>query len=190
MIMDNTIHVKFDEVTTMGSKHNCLGPETNQFHDNDSTPEDTSIPSKEDLDNLFGLMFEEYFEKRFPEVSINSAAQTTPNNQDTPLSSSIIVEDNEAPPLEAESSSTIVDPLNSQVITLVQPSTHVWTKAHPLDQVIGDPSRPVMIRSRLVTNLELCMYALTISIIEPKNIKEAMADHSWIESMQDELHQF
>ncbi|GJV53659.1 retrovirus-related pol polyprotein from transposon TNT 1-94 [Tanacetum coccineum] len=26
--------------------------------------------------------------------------------------------------------------------------------------------------------------------IEPKNIKEAMADHSWIESMQDELNQF
>ncbi|GJZ61523.1 uncharacterized mitochondrial protein-like protein [Tanacetum coccineum] len=42
---------------------------------------------------------QEYFEKRFPEVSINSAAQTTPNNQDTPSSSSIIVEDNEAPPL-------------------------------------------------------------------------------------------
>ncbi|GKA22475.1 hypothetical protein Tco_0708437 [Tanacetum coccineum] len=28
------------------------------------------------------------------------------------------------------------------------------------------------------------------STIEPKNIKEAMADHSWIESMQDELNQF
>ncbi|GJU13527.1 retrovirus-related pol polyprotein from transposon TNT 1-94 [Tanacetum coccineum] len=34
------------------------------------------------------------------------------------------------------------------------------------------------------------MYALTVSTIEPKNIKEAMADHSWIESMQDELNQF
>ncbi|GJR67724.1 hypothetical protein Tco_0013789 [Tanacetum coccineum] len=29
-----------------------------------------------------------------------------------------------------------------------------------------------------------------ISTIEPKNIKEAMADHSWIETMQDELNQF
>ncbi|GJU59638.1 retrovirus-related pol polyprotein from transposon TNT 1-94 [Tanacetum coccineum] len=34
------------------------------------------------------------------------------------------------------------------------------------------------------------MYALTVSIIEPKNIIEAMADHNWIESMQDELNQF
>ncbi|GJR85655.1 integrase, catalytic region, zinc finger, CCHC-type containing protein [Tanacetum coccineum] len=37
---------------------------------------------------------------------------------------------------------------------------------------------------------EMCMFALTVSIVEPKNIKEAMADSAWIEAMQDELHQF
>ncbi|GJR85475.1 retrovirus-related pol polyprotein from transposon TNT 1-94 [Tanacetum coccineum] len=36
----------------------------------------------------------------------------------------------------------------------------------------------------------MCMFALTVSIIEPKNIKEAMADSAWIEAMQEELHQF
>ncbi|GKG34228.1 hypothetical protein Tco_0436924, partial [Tanacetum coccineum] len=36
----------------------------------------------------------------------------------------------------------------------------------------------------------MCMFALTVSIVEPKNIKEAMADPAWIEAMQDELHQF
>ncbi|GJS08349.1 retrovirus-related pol polyprotein from transposon TNT 1-94 [Tanacetum coccineum] len=35
----------------------------------------------------------------------------------------------------------------------------------------------------------MCMFALTVSIVEPKNIKEAMADSAWIEAMQDELHQ-
>ncbi|GJX88491.1 retrovirus-related pol polyprotein from transposon TNT 1-94 [Tanacetum coccineum] len=34
------------------------------------------------------------------------------------------------------------------------------------------------------------MFALTVSIVEPKNIKEAMADSAWIEAMQEELHQF
>ncbi|GJW51162.1 retrovirus-related pol polyprotein from transposon TNT 1-94 [Tanacetum coccineum] len=34
------------------------------------------------------------------------------------------------------------------------------------------------------------MFALTVSRTEPKNIKEAMADSAWIESMQEELHQF
>nr|GEX33021.1 retrovirus-related Pol polyprotein from transposon TNT 1-94 [Tanacetum cinerariifolium] len=37
---------------------------------------------------------------------------------------------------------------------------------------------------------EMCMYALTMSTTEPKNIKEAMADSAWIEAMQDELYQF
>ncbi|GJT64380.1 gag-pol polyprotein [Tanacetum coccineum] len=33
----------------------------------------------------------------------------------------------------------------------------------------------------------MCMFALTVSIVEPKNIKEAMANSAWIEAMQDEL---
>nr|GEV02412.1 retrovirus-related Pol polyprotein from transposon TNT 1-94 [Tanacetum cinerariifolium] len=37
---------------------------------------------------------------------------------------------------------------------------------------------------------KMCMFALTVSRTEPKNIKEAMADSAWIESMQEELHQF
>ncbi|GKF97235.1 retrovirus-related pol polyprotein from transposon TNT 1-94 [Tanacetum coccineum] len=34
------------------------------------------------------------------------------------------------------------------------------------------------------------MFALIVSQTEPKNIKEAMADSTWIEAMQEELHQF
>nr|GFB76286.1 integrase, catalytic region, zinc finger, CCHC-type, peptidase aspartic, catalytic [Tanacetum cinerariifolium] len=37
---------------------------------------------------------------------------------------------------------------------------------------------------------EMCMFALTMSQTEPKNVKEAMADSAWIESMPEELHQF
>ncbi|GJR74464.1 retrovirus-related pol polyprotein from transposon TNT 1-94 [Tanacetum coccineum] len=36
----------------------------------------------------------------------------------------------------------------------------------------------------------MSMFALTVSTAEPTNIKEAMADHAWIEAMQEELHQF
>ncbi|GKD18434.1 gag-pol polyprotein [Tanacetum coccineum] len=68
--------------------------------------------------------------------------------------------------------------------------TDKWTKNHPIEQVIGDPSKPVSTRRRIYTNAEVCMYALTVSTTEPTNIKEAMLDHSWIESMQDELNQF
>ncbi|GJY25078.1 retrovirus-related pol polyprotein from transposon TNT 1-94 [Tanacetum coccineum] len=43
---------------------------------------------------------------------------------------------------------------------------------------------------KLETDGEMCMFALTVSQTEPKNIKEAMADSAWIEAMQEKLHQF
>ncbi|GJU68127.1 ribonuclease H-like domain-containing protein [Tanacetum coccineum] len=190
-----------------------------------------NTPSKEDLDNLFGPMFDEYFKKKSFDMPINFAAQQVYNNEDSPVTTSIDIKEHEAPPIvttfkeqtspislteadefyqedsaeldgntlltpydapyfsEAESS-TASDPSNMHEFHQVQPSTHIWTKAHPLEQVIGDPSKPVMTRQRLQTDSKVCMYALTVRTIEPKNIKEAMSDHSWIESMQDELHQF
>ncbi|GJV33966.1 gag-pol polyprotein [Tanacetum coccineum] len=36
----------------------------------------------------------------------------------------------------------------------------------------------------------MCMFALIVSTAEPINMKEAMADHAWIEAMQEQLHQF
>nr|GEX78265.1 hypothetical protein [Tanacetum cinerariifolium] len=63
-------------------------------------------------------------------------------------------------------------------------------KDHPLEQVIGNPSQSVRTRRQLESNGEMCMFALIVSRTEPKNIKEAMADSAWIESMQEELHQF
>ncbi|GKB49209.1 retrovirus-related pol polyprotein from transposon TNT 1-94 [Tanacetum coccineum] len=227
-----TIHVKFDKLTTIASEHDCLGPELLRFNNHNSSSKPMNTPSKEDLDNLFGPMFEEYYEQKSSDTPIYSAAQPTQVHEDSPSTSSIIVDTHEAPPVvttsdeqtspislteadefnqedtadfdgnaqfvpynppsheEIESSTTALEPSNVQNFHQVQPSTHIWTKDHPLDQVIGDPSKPVMTRQRLHTDSEVCMYALTVSTIEPKNIKEAMADHSWIESMQDELNQF
>ncbi|GJS73229.1 gag-pol polyprotein [Tanacetum coccineum] len=60
----------------------------------------------------------------------------------------------------------------------------------PLTQVRGNPSKPVQTRRQLATDPKMCMFALTVSIVEPENIKEAMTDSAWIEVMQEELHQF
>nr|GEX12620.1 hypothetical protein [Tanacetum cinerariifolium] len=61
---------------------------------------------------------------------------------------------------------------------------------HPLEQVIGEPLRPVLTRNQLRSNGDMCMHALTVSTMEPKNVKEAMTDPAWIESMKEELLQF
>ncbi|GJS58614.1 hypothetical protein Tco_0653398 [Tanacetum coccineum] len=227
-----TIHVKFDELTVMASEYDCLEPVLQRFNNNTSSADTMNTPSKEDLENLLCPMFEEYFETRSFDTPINSTAQPTQFHEDSSSTSSIIVEEHEAPPIETtsdkqtypisltntdevnqedsanfngnldfvpynalsheeiESFTAALDTSNVENFHQVQPLTHIWTKNHPLDQVIGDLSKPVMTCQRLQTDSEVCMYALTVSIIEPKNIKEAMADHSWIESMQDELNQF
>nr|GEV49311.1 Gag-Pol polyprotein [Tanacetum cinerariifolium] len=57
-----------------------------------------------------------------------------------------------------------------------------------VEQVIGNPSQSVRTRRQLESDAEMCIFTLTVSRTEPKNIKEAMADSAWIESMQEELH--
>nr|GFA70257.1 hypothetical protein [Tanacetum cinerariifolium] len=59
-----------------------------------------------------------------------------------------------------------------------------------LEPVIEEPSRPVLTRNQLRFDGDMCMYALTVSTMEPKNVKEAMTDPAWIESIQEELLQF
>ncbi|GJR38773.1 retrovirus-related pol polyprotein from transposon TNT 1-94 [Tanacetum coccineum] len=72
---------------------------------------------------------------------------------------------------EIESSTTALEPSNVQNFHQVQPSTHIWTKDHPLDQVIGDPSKPVMTRQWLHTDSEGCMTVrMFIAYAAHKNI--------------------
>ncbi|GJY93641.1 hypothetical protein Tco_0509423 [Tanacetum coccineum] len=51
-----------------------------------------------------------------------------------------------------------------------------YTNDHTLEQVIGEPSRPVLTRNQLRSDGDMCIYALTVSTMELKNVKEAMTD--------------
>nr|GEY47002.1 integrase, catalytic region, zinc finger, CCHC-type, peptidase aspartic, catalytic [Tanacetum cinerariifolium] len=75
-----------------------------------------------------------------------------------------------------ETSSHHVDSSNMHTFYQRYPSEHRWTKDHPLEQVIGNPSQSVRTRRQLESDAEMCMFALIVSRTEPKNIKEAMAD--------------
>ncbi|GJZ86820.1 hypothetical protein Tco_0658430 [Tanacetum coccineum] len=55
----------------------------------------------------------------------------------------------------------------------------------------GKSTMLVQTRRQLAIDLEMCMFALTVSIVEPKNIKEAMADSEWIDKQcMRTFHQF
>ncbi|GJZ46958.1 retrovirus-related pol polyprotein from transposon TNT 1-94 [Tanacetum coccineum] len=195
----------------MAFKCNNSEPGINCTNFQDSSEDSQLVPSKTDLDNLFGPLYEEYYMTSSPEVS-NNSAENNFDNDNTFSSSSIVIEEDEAPQIvsssteqvatkpnspvlnenadefvqeddaefdgnvlynapstpvfeEAEAYSTYQDPSNMHEFHQKHHSSDKWTKNHPIEQVI-------------------------VSTIEPKNIKEAMLDVSWIESMQDELNQF
>ncbi|GJZ48779.1 retrovirus-related pol polyprotein from transposon TNT 1-94, partial [Tanacetum coccineum] len=93
-------------------------------------------------------------------------------------------------PSSKESSSQVVIPNN--VHSINQPPKHInkWTKDHPIDDVIGDPSRPISTRHQLQDEALLCYFHAFLSSDEPKSYKEALMESCWIEAMQEELNEF
>nr|GEV38366.1 hypothetical protein [Tanacetum cinerariifolium] len=189
-------------------EHDSLSPGL-QCQEN-VTQADRTVTTSNELDLLFSLMFAELLNGSSQFVSKSSAVSTTdaPNQSLTVTSTEninhaeMIVENAQvkndkfinifSTPVQdrGETSTHHVDSSNMHTFYQHHPSEHRWTKDHPLEQVIGNPSQSVRTRRQLESDSEMCMFALTVSRTEPKNIKEAMADSDWIESMQEELHQF
>nr|GEV09725.1 retrovirus-related Pol polyprotein from transposon TNT 1-94 [Tanacetum cinerariifolium] len=92
-------------------------------------------------------------------------------------------------------STTIADtaptPTNSaSLATNILITSQDVDELNPNTMVDGEPSRSVLTRNQLRSDGDMCMYALTVSTIESKNVKEAMTDPAWIDSIQEELLQF
>nr|GEZ63179.1 Gag-Pol polyprotein [Tanacetum cinerariifolium] len=166
-----------------------------------------TVTTSNELDLLFSLMFDELLNGSSKVVSKSFAVSTddAPNQrqqqQTTPLNNHITPESTfkndefinifcTSVQDQRETSSRHVDSSNMHTFYQHHPSEHRWSKDHPLEQVIENPSQSVRTRRQLESNGELCMFALTVSRTKPKTIKEAMTDFAWIESMQEELHQF
>ncbi|GKE71799.1 retrovirus-related pol polyprotein from transposon TNT 1-94, partial [Tanacetum coccineum] len=73
-----------------------------------------------------------------------------------------------------------------------QPPDHLrkWTKDHSLDNIVGNPSRPVSTRKQLASDALWCCFHTELSKVEPKNFKMAVIEDCWFQAMQDEIHEF
>nr|GFC63028.1 hypothetical protein [Tanacetum cinerariifolium] len=172
-VIMESIHVNFDELPQMASVHISSDPAPEcqtmalehdslsprrKCQENVSHGDKTGTTSNE-LDLLFSPMFDEL---------LNGSSKVVSKSSDV---------------------SAVDDPNERQQLTT--PLNNHTTPAptyHPLEQVIGNPSQSIRTRRQLESDAKMCMFALTVSQTEPKNIKEAMADSAWIESMQEELH--
>nr|GFA28853.1 hypothetical protein [Tanacetum cinerariifolium] len=158
----------------------------------DPAPKFRTVTTLNELDLLFSPMFDKLLNGSSKVVSKSSAVTTAdaPNQRQQQNTTPLNNLSTPAPTYRGETSSHHVDSSNMHTFYQHHPSEHHWTKDHSLEQVIGNPSQSVRTRRQLESDGEICMFALTVSRTEPKNIKEAMADSAWIESMHEELHQF
>nr|GEZ58089.1 hypothetical protein [Tanacetum cinerariifolium] len=137
------------------------------------------VPSQQELDLLFGPLYDEFFTAGTLSVNKSSSPTNNSNQQDTQLTTNIQPTSEPSTPTyvhaeennvnQAEEEHLLEDEFTNPFCTLVQKVAE--SSSHNIDP-------------------EMCMFTLTVSTVEPKNIKEAMADSTWIEAMQEELHQF
>ncbi|GJV60410.1 hypothetical protein Tco_1466510 [Tanacetum coccineum] len=157
-----------------------------------SSSPNTTAPIQQELDLLFGPSYNEFFNAGTSRVNKSSSPTVNSAQQDTHPSTNIHPTSETSTPTNVHADKNNDNQADDTEHEFTNPlySEYRWTKDHPLTQVHGDPSKPVQTRRQLATDPEMCMFALTVSTAEPKNIKEAMADSTWIEAMQEELHQF
>ncbi|GKB09169.1 retrovirus-related pol polyprotein from transposon TNT 1-94 [Tanacetum coccineum] len=127
----------------------------------------TSIPSTQDQEHspIISQGFEE--------------SPKTPHFHDDPLHESLHEDST------SQGSSSNVRPIHTPFESLGR-----WTKDHPIANVIGDPSRSVSTRKQLQTDAMWCYFDAFLTSVEPKNFKQAMTEPSWIDAMQEEIHEF
>ncbi|GJR94134.1 retrovirus-related pol polyprotein from transposon TNT 1-94 [Tanacetum coccineum] len=84
--------------------------------------------------------------------------------------------------LEPSSEASSFGDLSSAESPYVSQTLHhlgKWSKDHPLDNIIGNPSRPVSTRKQLATDALWCLYNSVLSKVEPKNFKSAITEDCW-----------
>nr|GEU37701.1 hypothetical protein [Tanacetum cinerariifolium] len=156
------------------NKVNSAGTPSSTTIDQDA-PSPSISPSSLALQSHQGVAAESTFMEDNPVVPIDN----------TPFINVFALE----PSFDASSSGDV----SSTESTYVSQTVHhlsKWIKDHPLDNVIGNPSRSVSTRKQLATDALWCLYNFVLSKVEPKNFKFAITEDCWFQAMQDEIHEF
>nr|GFC15720.1 Gag-Pol polyprotein [Tanacetum cinerariifolium] len=174
------IHVNFDELPQMASDQLSSDPapecQTKALnHDSlslatqrqENVPQaDRTVSISNELDLLFSLMFDELLNGSSKVVSKSSAVSAA-----------------DAPTQRQQHTTPLINHTTPATTCQIPTLAPTVTSSENINQA-------EITRRQLESDAEMCMFALTVSRTEPKNIKEAMAHSAWIESMQEELHQF
>ncbi|GKE33998.1 retrovirus-related pol polyprotein from transposon TNT 1-94 [Tanacetum coccineum] len=166
-VIVETIHVNFDELPQMASDHSSAvttADAPNQRQQQHTTP---STSTTIDVDTLPLNIQTTPKTSQAPTQALTVTAneniiQEKTNKEYAQLDEDEFINIFSTPVQERrETSSRYVDSSNMHTFYQRHPSEHRWTKDHPLEQVIGNPSQSIRIRRQLKTDGEMCMFALT-----------------------------
>ncbi|GJY61534.1 retrovirus-related pol polyprotein from transposon TNT 1-94 [Tanacetum coccineum] len=116
-----------------------------------------------------------------------------PTHEDPPINHDVLHPSHNlvtGDPGSAQSSSGNVNSAEPNQVNYPPDHLRRWTKDHPLDNIVGNPSRPVSTRKQLASDALWCCFHTELSKVEPKNFKMAVIEDCWFQAMQDEIHEF
>ncbi|GJX33869.1 hypothetical protein Tco_0245426 [Tanacetum coccineum] len=118
-------------------------------------------PTKIDWDSLFQPLFDEYFNPPPCVVSPDPVVVAAPRLVDLAGSPSSTTIDQDVPSANMSSEETTLQrviPSNLHHLNQSFDTLTKLTKNHPLENVIGDPSRPILTRSQLQEHAIWCYF--------------------------------
>jgi len=90
-------------------------------------------------------------------------------------------------PVTEDENTTESGPPSSENTHENQPHSWKHQSSHPIQNILTPLDSGIHTRSKL---RNMCAFSAYVSLIEPKNIKEALLYPDWITAMQEELNQF
>nr|GFA69498.1 hypothetical protein [Tanacetum cinerariifolium] len=189
-----TMNVSFDELLAMAFEQRSSKPRFQSMTSGqissglDLTYAPLTItkqqPTEGELDVLFEALYDDYFGGQ-PSANVENVLPAQEPQDVDELNSNAMVDGNtfvnpfttSSSNVAETSSSQNVDPSNMHTFYQPYPHEFQWTKDHPLEQVIGEPPRPVLTRNQLRSDGDMCLYALTfkrmdvwVLVLIPDNI--------------------
>ncbi|GJR15641.1 retrovirus-related pol polyprotein from transposon TNT 1-94, partial [Tanacetum coccineum] len=93
-------------------------------------------------------------------------------------------------PGSAQSSSGNVNAAEPNQVNYPPDHIRRWTKDHPLDNIVGNPSRPVSTRKQLASDALWCCFHTETAKATKNYPNGRIEDAGWFQAMQDEIHEF
>ncbi|KAJ9552915.1 hypothetical protein OSB04_016960 [Centaurea solstitialis] len=168
MVME-TVYGTFDETVSMTSEHSNnedLILSRNPRVDIQDVPESSSLNDSGPSENICSTSNSD---QAIPIPSVDQSELTPDDQSEIPA----IIDEN--------------DSQNNLDDLAILPAQLKWTRAHPIYNVIGDVNDGVKTRS---ASANYCLYKSFLSVIEQKNVSQALEDSDWLLAMQEELLQF